>query len=565
MRNYFSYLLITASCLIAMVADAQTVTDPSQQLYIRRQQLSGTFNKNYSFSQRYLLAGQTNFDQIIQDFSFGDRIVHNIEGTKILDTTKQKIRLLPLSKWDVYNTHHPITINDAEMIPSVGYQTVISTGIFYERGHITAQFKPSFVFTENKPYETFYTEHNAIHWRDYYQWINKIDMPERFGTSPINRIAPGQSFIKYNFKNSSVGISTENRWWGPGYYQSLLLTNNAPGFLHLAYESKKPMKTIFGSIEWQAITGVLENSHIEPLEPRRVYYGTTLYVPKPDKQRMFTGLTVTVQPKFLDGLFVGFAKTAYMYTQEAKSPLDYLPLFGFYGVNTTQLEKNKRKQMMGSLFVRYLMQKEHAEFYAEFGRNDQTLNPLFLMANTTVPTAFVAGFRKLFPQKNGANLEFGMELTQLSFNNAKLIFDAKSWYLGDSVKQGYTNRGKVMGSGLGPGGNSQLLEVAYNKGINRVALVVERRIHNNDFFYYTFERIKDWRRHWVDAIATLKVDHHYKNFLFGGSFTAMRSNNYQWWYKEYDPVINPSTYYKNGLDFMTLQGQVYFHYRFNLK
>ena len=122
-----------------------------------------------------------------------------------------------------------------------------------------------------------------------------------------------------------------------------------------------------------------------------------------------------------------------------------------------------------------------------------------------------------------------------------------------------------MGSGLGPGGNSQLLEVAYNKGINRVALVVERRIHNNDFFYYTFERIKDWRRHWVDAIATLKVDHQYKNFLFGGSFTVMRSNNYQWWYKEYDPVINPSTYYKNGLDFMTLQGQVYFNYRFNLK
>lgn len=565
MRISIFNFLLAVLFLIHFEAAAQTVTDASQQLYNRRQQIAGSFNNSFGFTQRYLLNGQTNFDTTIQNFSFGDIIKHRHSAKNSLNTPTAILRLLPFSKWDVYNTHHPITINDAEMIPSAGYQTIISTGLYYQSGHITIQCKPAFVFTENKPYETFYTEHNAVHWRDYYQWINRIDMPERFGTKQINRIAPGQSFVKYNFKNSSIGVSTENRWWGPGYYQSLLLSNNAPGFLHAAYESIKPLKTFFGSIEWQAITGVLENSHIEPLEPRRVYFGSNLYIPKPDKQRMFTGLTVSIQPKFLDGLFVGFAKTAYMYTDEAKSPLDYLPIFGMYGINTTQLEKNKRKQMMGSLFVRYLMQKEHAEFYAEFGRNDQTLNPLFLFTNTTTPTAFVAGFRKLFPQKSGANLEFGLELTQLSFNNTDLIFNVESWYLGDSVKQGYTNRGKVIGSGLGPGGNSQLLEIAYNKGINRVALIIERRIHNNDFFYYTFERIKDWRRHWVDAIATLKVDHHYKNFLFGGSFTVMRSNNYQWWYKEYDPVINPSNYYKNGLDFMTVQGQVYFHYRFNVK
>ena len=199
MQLHKNFLLLCTVCLFALSAAAQTVTDPSQQLYIRRQQLNGNFNNKYSFSQRYFLNGQASFDSTIQDFSFGDIILHNIPGTKALDTSKQKFRLLPLSKWDVYNTHHPVTINDAEMIPSVGYQTVISTGLFYQRGRITAQLKPSFVFTENKPYETFYTEHNAIHWRDYYKWINKIDMPERFGTSPINRIAPGQSFVKYNF------------------------------------------------------------------------------------------------------------------------------------------------------------------------------------------------------------------------------------------------------------------------------------------------------------------------------------------------------------------------------
>jgi len=206
------------------------------------------------------------------------------------------------------------------------------------------------------------------------------------------------------------------------------------------------------------------------------------------------------------------------------------------------------------------MKNEKAEVYAELGRNDKTMSPLFFMDEAATPTAFVAGFRKMFSLKKEASFEFGAEFTQLGFNNPDLIFNVKSWYLSDSVRHGYTNNGKVIGAGIGPGGNSQLVEIAYNKGINRIALQFERRIHNNDFFYYTFERILDWRRHWTDALATIKIDKTYKNFLFGGSITTMRTLNYQWMYKEYD-----TTWYKNGLDFLTLQGQVFFHYRFNLK
>jgi len=82
MQLHKNFLLLCAVCLLALSAVAQTVTDPLQQLYIRRQQLNGNFNKNYSFSQRYFLNGQASFDSTIQDFSFGDIILHNIPGTK---------------------------------------------------------------------------------------------------------------------------------------------------------------------------------------------------------------------------------------------------------------------------------------------------------------------------------------------------------------------------------------------------------------------------------------------------------------------------------------------------
>jgi hypothetical protein len=495
----------------------------------------------------------------VKEFSFGDRLnVRNIDSSI-------KLSVLPIYHRGVFNTLYPININDAEMIPAAGYQSLISSGIHVSKKRWSGQFRPTLLTAENRDFETFLTQFDGLHWKDYYEWVNRIDLPERFGYKPIAKAYAGQSFLRYHFKNSSIGVSTENLWWGPGYYQSLIMTNNAPGFLHLNYQSIKPLETIFGTVEWQAITGRLEYSGYPPVEANRVFNGQFLYNPKPKETRIITGGVLSLQPKAVPGLFIGFTKAAYMYVKDAKSPLDYLPLFGTYGLNVTNAEKENRKKMMGSIFFRYHMKHEKAEVYAEFGRNDKTMNPLFLLGSESQPTGFVAGFRKLVSLRNKSNLEFGIEFTQLGFNDKQLIRDVKSWYLDDTVRHGYTNRGQIIGSGLGPGGNSQLFEAAWNNGMNRISLQLERRIHNNDFFYYTFERIKDYRRHWADIIASLSINRTYKNFMFGGSLTTLRTLNYQWWYIERDPVITWQNYFQNGLDYLTLQGQLYVNYRFNLK
>ncbi len=557
-------LLVFLLILVSFIENttAQSVTDQQQVLYLRRLQLDGKFNSEFSFQQRAFFNSSVDLPEIVQQFSFGDKI-----AVKGLDSNQYQVRILPIQKLDVYNTHHIVTINDGSLTPSVGYQTQISGGVFLSHKKWSLQFRPAFQFAENRPYQTFYTNHADLTWQDYYQWINRIDMPERFGNNPVNQVLMGQSAIRYNLRSSSIGISTENIWWGPGYNQSLLMTNNAAGFPHLTYQSLRPLRTRFGSVEWQLISGKLKNSGVEPIEPRRVYDTHFLYEPKNNDNRFISGMMLSLQPSFLKGLHIGFAKMAYLYQADAKSPLDYLPLFGFFGIKTTAAEKANRKQMLGSIFLRYQMEKEKAEIYAEFGRNDKPMVPLFFMDELTVPTAFVAGFRKLFPLRaHRSNIELGLEFTQLSLNRASLINDVKSWYLGNFVRQGYTNNGKVIGSGIGPGGNSQLMEIAWNHGINRIALQVERRIHNNDFYYYTFDRIKDFRRHWVDAICNIKVDRQYKNFLFGGGLSTVRSLNYQWWYMEYEDFgADGSNYFKNGLDYITFQGQIYCNYRLDFR
>ncbi|MEY2595760.1 MAG: hypothetical protein RI965_1032 [Bacteroidota bacterium] len=559
MKLLKQFILFVLISMHTFNGSAQTITDQNQVLYLRRLQLNNQFNPNASFTQRSFFNEKDSFPEEIRDFSFGDKLL-----IKKIDSSIN-FKMLPLYHWGVYNTHHPITINDAEMLPANGYQSLISTGIQISKNRWSGQFKPTLLNAENRDFETFLTQFDGIHWRDYYEWVNRIDMPERFGYKPITKAYAGQSYLRYHFNNSSIGISTENLWWGPGYYQSLLMTNNAPGFLHLNFQSNKPMITNFGSVEWQAITGRLEDSGYPPVESRRVYDGRFLFKPRSNKQRIITGGMLSIQPKAVPGLFIGFSKIAYLYSNDAKSPLDYLPFFGMYGTNLTSAEKQNRKKMMGSVFFRYYMKNEKAEAYAEFGRNDKTMNPLFLLGSDPQPTGFVAGFRKIVSLRKKSNLEFGIEFTQLGFNDRNLIRDVKSWYLDDTVRHGYTNKGQVIGSGLGPGGNSQMFEAAWNNGMNRISVQVERRIHNNDFFYYTFERIKDYRRHWTDLVGSLSITKNYKNFLLGGSITTLRTLNYQWWYIEKDPVITWQNYFQNGLDYLTLQGQLYLHYRFNLK
>ncbi|WP_404877454.1 capsule assembly Wzi family protein, partial [Klebsiella pneumoniae] len=83
-----------------------------------------------------------------------------------------------------------------------------------------------------------------------------------------------------NYKVLSVGISSENLWWGPGIYNSLLMSNNAPGFWHLTFNSRKPLKTPIGDFEWQLIGGKLVEDTSALLEIKNLttnYYNPQNY------------------------------------------------------------------------------------------------------------------------------------------------------------------------------------------------------------------------------------------------------------------------------------------------
>lgn len=504
--------------------------------YYRRSQLLGKADTNLSFTIRPIIPSfiKPQSSPFYPDTSEKRYNLLNAESSWTSANGKLKTKILPLTLQTQFNTHHPYGWNDGAMIPSKGFQTLMSGGIYIQYGILSVQFRPEIVMAANSDFETLNKKHYDVIFARYYDFYNNIDLPARFGTEQYTAVKWGQSSIRLNYKALSFGLSTENLWWGPGIRNSLLMSNTAPGFVHLTLNTIRPIKTPIGSFEGQIIAGKLKNSGFAPLTPDYSFLNTNLYVPKPNNWRYLTGFIVTWQPKWIPGLFLGFNQSAQSYGNNLNKLSDYLPLFSsIKKVNAPDNPINRLDQR-ASIFMRWLWTKEHAEIYFEWGRNNTTSDFTQSLLSLENSRAYVVGLRKLIPVKNAKNegVMIGIEVAQLqqnSINNIKNL--GNSWYMSKNIRHGYTNNGEVLGAGIGPGGNLQSLSVDWLKGMNRIGLQLERYVHNNDLYYYIFHDSSDYSRHWVDMSVGTSGEWNYKNFIFNAKISAIKSFDYQWYLK----------------------------------
>jgi hypothetical protein len=447
---------------------------------------------------------------------------------------KWNMGLLPIAINQIYNSDLPIGYNLGSAIAAKGYQIQLAAGIEASIGkHLHIKINPEFVNAQNQDFDQFSQILGDSVWSVYYQFLNTIDLPSKIVEGPYTKIFPGQSHITYQFNKFEVGVSTENLWWGPGWKNALVMSYNAPGFLHASFKTIKPLQTKIGQFSGQWIAGELKNSGVLPPRIYSAYNGNFVYQPKPTDQRFMAGMHLSWQPKWTPDLTIGYSAATYFYGNDFKSPLDLLPLY-----------TGGNKGSLGAFFASFKLPKEKAELYLEYGAKSPNFR-----------RAFVAGFRKLFPIKQEAYIQFAAELTQMQAQNAELIRNPDSWYTDKTVQHGYTHWGKTIGAGIGPGSNSQNIEIAWVKGKNKIGLQFERLRHNSDFYYLAFESIGDFRRHWIDLSTTANATLDFKHFLIAARLQVTRTYNYQWLIIQTDPnnYFQPSNEYLNlgaGLSLM---------------
>jgi hypothetical protein len=329
----------------------------------------------------------------------------------------------------------------------------------------------------------------------------------------------------------STGISNENLWWGPGKKNSLLMSNNAPGFLHYTINTTRPVKTIIGDFEGQFIIGRLKSSGYAP--PAALHIA-----PKPDASRNITDFALTYQPKPLPGLYLGFDHTRVKYT---KSVVLERPPAAQYNSN---LNIGTDRDKYTSLFARWIMPESRAEAYFQYGFTKYTYElPGKQAEDPAIPgsnylSAYIAGFSKLIslPRASDEFISIGAEFTEMGNKNLDNLYPVAVWYGNFQVADGYTNNGQILGAAVGPGGNMQTINVDWVKGFKRIGFQVDRLVHNNDMFYTMKPYTADLRRHWVDLNLGANFDWDYKQFVLNAKFVYTNSLNYQWTFDR-DPKI----------------------------
>lgn len=544
----YVFFTILGLGLISYSSLAQTVplNTPVLEEYMRRRQLLGSLNENVSFAIRplYPVHAFDRYSGIDLDSTFTDfdtSKFHYLIGKN----DKDRLITMPVTLRTQFNSEYAFGLNNGAMIPNRGFQHILSMGVYFQEGKFSIQIQPELLLAQNKDYLGFPVEHQATILY-YYEYMNRIDMPERFGEGSYNRLLPGQSSIRFNPGGFSFGLSTENLWWGPSKRNSLILSNNAQGFLHFTANTLRPVNTGIGHFEGQIIAGFLNSSGYLPPHPDYSIQGNPVRIPKrQNNDRYLSGLILSYKPKWVPGLFIGYSATNHIYREDMDRLGDYVPIFngqkGLYDVFNPVRDK---RQQFSSGFFRWISTEGHFEFYGEYGTNGNSIKFGDFLITPEKNRGFTFGFSNLLPlAKEGQFLQISAEMTQTGQPIRQSIRNLDTWYIHNHVREGYTHNGQVLGVGYGPASNVNWVELGWVKDFSRIAFHFERIVYNNDFYYFRYEGSKDLRNKYVDLVPSLVADWRFGNLLVHGNFQYVNTLNYKWFLEN-----QPDQYFVPGLD-----------------
>ena len=443
---------------------------------------------------------------------------------------------LPLYSSFQLDQKRPYSSGEYGMIPARGGQSFLSTGIKVGFSIFHLQLQPEFVIAENNGFEGFPNSFSSDVISARFRFWNLGDSPERFGISTYTKAFWGQSSISLRVGAFELSAGTKNIWWGPGQWNSLIFSNNAPGFPHISLNTSKPAKTFLGSFEGQVLIGRLESSGLAPIQNEDL--NSNFFAPLNPDWRYLNGLMLSYTPKWVPTLSLGFTRTYQYYNAERPNDLTgWLPIIEpmekeklFTNGNTVIYDGRRQSQQI-SIFGRYQMPLAKAEVYFQFGRRDHALNWREFILNPEHARAYQFGFLKIMNLPSTKKfLQVRGEITQQQESVNRYLrydlFGGLSWHTHGQVR-GFTNYGQPMGVGIGTGSNVQTLEISLVEDWKKWGILFERLENNQDFYYRAFGQQGE-RKPWIDWSSALLWNTSYKELFISARLQGTYARNYQW-------------------------------------
>lgn len=410
----------------------------------------------------------------------------------------------------VYNSAIPFSLNEGSLWGGRGVNVEISAGVTLRAGPVTAIVMPSFTSSENEefqtlPYPAAYLPKRSNYAAPWYPSGESIDRPSRFGEDPIRGITLGQSSLTLDLGSIALGTSTENLWWGPGIRNALVMSNNAPGIPQVFLRTDRPLRTFAGSVEGRWMIGALSRSDYFDVVPQ-------------GHRRSISAIALTLQPAFEPNLILGATRSVYApFRKKREWFLDSFNVFRGVGrpaVRLAEMADNEPTMdapypvvgpdQIFALFGRWIFPEAGVEIYGEWGRTERPDDIRDAVVSPHHTQGWTGGFQWARPIRSDAVFRLQAEATNLELSSTFNRRPVLAWYTSASVPEGYTNAGRVIGAGIGPGSSSQWL-AADIMGSGWQAGVFAGRIRWDNGAYYRRAPLRTHHGHDVSVMGGMRA------------------------------------------------------------
>jgi hypothetical protein len=363
------------------------------------------------------------------------------------------LRLLRPDVRAVWNSDLPNSLNDGPLWAGRGLSSSVTLGAGVSYASrvfgVTIVGAPTFLYSANRPFDIF---SGTAPGRSFYSspWhvdsiYGSADLPLRFGNKPLRAIDPGESSVSIRAFNVEGGVTAASAWWGPAIRNALVLGNNAGGIPRAFLKTARPIETSLGRFAAEVTVGTLTES---------LFFDTI----STNDFRTFSGIRLEYQPPNTQNLTLGLARA--VYTPQTGDTPRAADAFNALRWQPSALGNDSlRADQIASLFARWVFPESGLEVYGEYARTQMPRSLADLIQTPNNTGGFTLGFQWALARDSAMTWRIQTEVSSLDQNRVGGSRQPVDFYTGRVAAQGYTQRGQIIGAGIGPGGSSEFLAV----------------------------------------------------------------------------------------------------------
>lgn len=424
-----------------------------------------------------------------------------------------------------WNSRLPYGFNDGPLWAGRGLNASLTGGLGWRArtgaARIEAVVAPTITHSENRPFfiVPYPGSDRSSFASPWHLDRQSADLPLRFGEAAFTTIGPGESALTVTVRGVAFGASTAAAWWGPAIRNTLILSSNAPGVPRAFLRTASPVRIPGGHLDAELIAGTLTESRFFDPDPATDY-------------RSVSGLRLAFTPALDTGLTIGLSRVVYgpargagSFAPRALEALTWWRPLASLGDSLPDGASVQERDQLTSIFARWVFPEAGAELYAEWARQELPRSFHELLESPQHTQGFTIGTqwaRRIQAPQGIVRVQ--TELSELRQNQVYPGRYPPDFYTGRATLHGWTQRGQLLGAGIGPGANSQWIATDWLATEWQGGMFLGR-IRWEDDALYRQPHVR-FTRHDVTLLYGGRGAWRGPRFDYGGSLTIQRRLNY---------------------------------------